>query len=86
MLVVSLVRPDCFGLEGLVGVSCRLPPHGSGGFTRWVCHIGADLGITSSAATLSLVVPPFVFQFVQQALFIQFNTARFTGFLETITK
>jgi len=33
---------------------------------------GADLGITSPAAALSLVVPPFVFQFVQQALFIQF--------------
>ena len=35
--------------------------------------IEANLGVTtSSAATLSFVVPPFVFQFVQQALFIQF--------------
>lgn len=33
---------------------------------------GADLGITSPAAALSFVVPPFVFQFVQQALLIQF--------------
>ena len=34
--------------------------------------IEADLGVTSPAAALSLVVPPFVFQFVQQALLIQF--------------
>lgn len=32
----------------------------------------ANLLATSAAATLSLVVPPLVFQFVQQALFIQF--------------
>jgi len=34
--------------------------------------IEADLGVTSPAATFSFVVPPFVFQFVQEALFIQF--------------
>ncbi len=50
--------------------SCRLPPKVV--VTRRIAHIGADLGITSSAATLSLVVPPFVFQFVQQALLVQF--------------
>lgn len=34
--------------------------------------IVANLLTTSSAATLSFVVPPLVFQFVQEALFIQF--------------
>jgi len=34
--------------------------------------IEANLGVTSPAATFSFVVPPFVFQFVQEALFIQF--------------
>ena len=33
---------------------------------------GADLGITSPAAALALVVPPFVFQFVQKPLLVQF--------------
>lgn len=33
---------------------------------------GADLGITSPAAALSFVVPPFVFQFVQKPLLVQF--------------
>lgn len=34
--------------------------------------IEANLGVTASAATLALVVPPFIFQFVQQPLFVQF--------------
>lgn len=33
---------------------------------------GSDLGVPAPAATLALVVPPFVFQFVQQALLVQF--------------
>ena len=33
---------------------------------------GADLGITSPAAALALGVPPFVFQFVQKPLLVQF--------------
>ena len=42
------------------------------GFFFFFFLTGADLGITSPAAALSFVVPPFVFQFVQEALLIQF--------------
>lgn len=52
---------------------------------RWCCPLatafglpiipicGADLWLAAPAAALSFVVPPFVFQFVQQALLVQFK-------------
>ena len=58
--------PHCGGC-GFVVVGGRV------GVTRLgLVKLGSDLGIPSPAAALSLVVPPLVFQFVQESLLVQF--------------